>query len=243
MRVLILNPNTDVQIAKTLSKAAEPFFSDTIQAVTKCVNYGPKAITTELDELVSQTAVLNYLKVHYQQYDGVIVACFGDPAVNLLKRMLPIPVIGIAEAAYHSASLYSGSFCAISTGGMEESSLTKSMIDRCGLKNKCTGVYPLGIAMGELEKSSDLVLNQLIEKIVTQEDAKSIVLACAALAGMGKTASQKYGIPIYDGIGEAAVLMESILCSDTFRKRIQTGKTINIPDFSFISVNKEEVDL
>ena len=52
---------------------------------------GSPAITTELDELKAQVAVLDYLDRHIDLYDGVIIGCFGDPGVNWQKSGIPFP--------------------------------------------------------------------------------------------------------------------------------------------------------
>ena len=39
------------------------------------------------------------------EYDGVVIAAFGDPGLLGIKEMLNVPVVGMTEAALASACL------------------------------------------------------------------------------------------------------------------------------------------
>lgn len=47
--------------------------------------------------------------------DATIIACFGDPGLEAAREVLHGPVLGIAEAASHMASIRVSSFSVITT--------------------------------------------------------------------------------------------------------------------------------
>lgn len=48
-------------------------------------------------------------------YDGVVIACHFDPAVRAARQLLPLPVVGIAEASMHLASLMGLRFAVVAS--------------------------------------------------------------------------------------------------------------------------------
>lgn len=211
MKLLVLNPNTTESVTERLAQAAQEVCTSNTTICADQVSFGAPAITTELDEFIAQAAVLKYLDQHVEKYDGVIVGCFGDPGVKLAKKRYPVPILGIAESAYHMACLTGSSFHAISTGSAAESSLTWDMIARCGLTSRCRGVHPLGLELTNISDSSLPRVETAILQIMEGGGCDCIVLACAALAGMGQPLIRKFGIPIFDGVQQATMLMEGMM--------------------------------
>ena len=211
MKLLILNPNTTASITQRLLRAAQEVCSPGTSICARQVPSGPPAITTELDELRAQVEVLNYLDRHIDLYDGVIVGCFGDPGVQLAKDRYPMPVLGIAESAYHMACLTGRRFSVLATGTRRESRLTWDMLDRCGLRSRCQQVYPLGLELTAVSEASLPQIQRCIGQMLDQDECDSVVLACAALAGMGQTLTKSFGLPFLDGVQQAVLLLEGML--------------------------------
>lgn len=211
MKLLLLNPNTTTSITERLSCAAQEVCGPDTEICADQVPFGPPIITTETDELAAQIAVLDYLDHHIGGYDGAIIGCFGDPGVQLSKRRYPVPILGIAESAYYMACLHGGMFSVISTGGAEESDLTRNMIERCGLIHRCRGVHPLGVELDKISEASLPQISAVVQQILDQDKCGNIVLACAALVGMGKPLTDQFGVSVFDGVQQAVVLLEGML--------------------------------
>ena len=211
MKLLILNPNTTASITQRLLRAAQEVCSPDTTLYADQVPSGPPAITTELDELCAQVEVLKYLDRHSGQYDGAIVGCFGDPGVQLAKGRYSIPVLGIAESAYHMACLAGRGFSVLSTGTIRESRLTWDMLERCGLKSRCRQVHPLGLELTAVSDSSLPQIQACVKRMLEVDGCDSVVLACSALAGMGGALAKTFGVPFFDGVQQAVLLLEGML--------------------------------
>ena len=46
-------------------------------------------------------------------YNGVVIACYGDPGIEAAKELVKIPVVGITEASYALARILSTKFLVV----------------------------------------------------------------------------------------------------------------------------------
>lgn len=210
-RVLLINPNTTEATTRRLERAARSAFSSDILMTAINIPFGPDVLRTDLDETLSEIAVLEALLEHQGNYDGAIIACFSDLGIKIAKKMLSVPVISIAEAAYYSAGLFGEHFGVITSGGDIERRLIHAAIRRCGVESNCTSVRSLNVNYLDIDDGIQDKLEALVLSCKTQEGADAVVLACSSLAGMGDAISQRHRIPVLDGITQAAVFMEGML--------------------------------
>ena len=79
---------------------------------------GPASIEGHYDEAMSALGVLEEVrKGEAEGFDGYVIACFGDPGLLAAREVARGPVVGIAEAAMHVASLIGTGFSVVSTLG------------------------------------------------------------------------------------------------------------------------------
>ncbi len=79
--------------------------------------FGVPLITGPTELSIAHEAVLALVAARPPfGYHGLIVAAFGDPAVEDLRRSVAIPVTGIAEAGMTEAAAY-GDFAVVTTTG------------------------------------------------------------------------------------------------------------------------------
>ena len=115
LRLLLLNPNTNPDTTRSMlaiAQAAAPAGTvlDSATAAT-----GALLITTPGTLAAVATAIVSAVRnMDTAGYDGVIVAAFGDPGLDDLRRLLPQPVTGIAEAGMAEAASL-GPFTVVTT--------------------------------------------------------------------------------------------------------------------------------
>ena len=77
---------------------------------------GPESIEGHYDEAISVVGLLEEVrKGEMEGCDGYVIACFGDPGLLAAREIAGGPVIGIAEAAMHYASMISTGFSVVTT--------------------------------------------------------------------------------------------------------------------------------
>jgi len=102
MHVLIINPNTRVELTAALVEQFKPFVADQgLAVVGTTATFGHDYIASEYSYVMAAHAVLDAWHLHLFQHgrpQAVLVACFGDPGVWALREEADVPVIGLAEA-------------------------------------------------------------------------------------------------------------------------------------------------
>jgi allantoin racemase len=213
MKILIVNPNTSDEMTKGIYDTAIKYArKDTeIEAVSN--TKGPASIESNYEELLASEGVLDWvIKANEENYEAVIIACFGDPALEGAKEISKIPVYGIAETAMHFAGILGRKFSII-TDLDREIPWVERDVRRFSLEAKLASIRAPNIPVLELQAQKDLTEKGLIEqsKIAIQEDkAEVIILGCAGMVGFDKVVEKEIGAPVLDGVVCAVKFAESM---------------------------------
>lgn len=100
--ILLLNPNGNRVATHEMVNIAVTAARGRMRVRGHTNPDGPPVITTPaaLHAAGDAVAAMRFVLMP----DGVIVAAFGDPGADALRRRLPCPVVGIAEAAFLEAA-------------------------------------------------------------------------------------------------------------------------------------------
>lgn len=213
MRLLILNPNTSEDFTRAIAEAADAVKSAATDLI--CLNpaSGPRSIESVYDELLSCVPCLDVLIARQAEFDGVIVACYGNhPVIRAAREMLRQPVVGIMEASLHLACVVGHSFSVISSGD-RAIPMFWDAIRALGIEGRCASIRSTGTAVLALADSGSVNVEQLIlkeaRKAVDDDGAEVISLGCAGMAGLDRRLKDELGVPVIDGVAAAVKLMEA----------------------------------
>ena len=106
-KALVINPNTSEAMTAEIARTARQFSSPPGPASSAPRQRGRSRSNPGRIIALAGLTVLPLLQEH-PDADGVVLACFGDPGLYLLKRC-SVPVVGIAEAAMSLALLLGAS--------------------------------------------------------------------------------------------------------------------------------------
>ena len=116
MKILVINPNTSETNRQVIVDVLTPFHEPNLEIDVVNAQKGPEGITTWAHKQIQGTEILPMItKAEEDGYDGVVIACFGDPGIEAAKELSNIPVIGIAEAALLLAPMLSRKFLLLET--------------------------------------------------------------------------------------------------------------------------------
>lgn len=214
MRIQVINPNTSQAMTLKMGQVAESVARPGTEIVACCPEHGPESIEGHFDEAIAAVGVLEETrKGVLEGYDAHIIACFGDPGLLAARELAVGPVIGIAEAAFHVASLISTRFAVITTLGRTRI-IAEHLLQRYGMAQLCTSVRCMEIPVLALEHCDD----ELIERIAAEgrrardeEGAGAIVLGCGGMADLRAVLSDAIGVPVIEGVSAAVKLAESLV--------------------------------
>src|SRR6476469_540926 len=102
---------------------------------------GPASIESHYDEALAVPGLLAEIGRGEQAgADGYVIACFGDPGLDAARELARGPVVGIAEAAMHTASHLSGGFSVVTTLA-RTTGRAAELAERYGMERFCRGIH------------------------------------------------------------------------------------------------------
>lgn len=215
MRILFINPNTSASFTRGIEVSTEKYKSSDTEVVALNPTSGPATIESIFEEMVGGAAALQVLLENIDDFDGFIIACYGNESlVQAAREITSKPVIGITEASYHMACMLGRKFSVVTTGDRWESLLWDS-VKLHGLESRCASMRPTSINTSELEESGDDVVKFHLMKeariALEQDGADVILLGCAGLTGFDKVMEAELKVPVIDGVVAALKLMEALI--------------------------------
>ncbi|KPW44933.1 aspartate/glutamate racemase family protein [Pseudomonas syringae group genomosp. 3] len=214
MRIQVINPNTSEAMTRKIGLAAQAVARPGTQIIACSPADGPVSIEGHFDEAIATLGVLEEVrKGREQQVDAHIIACFGDPGLLAAREYARAPVIGIAEAAFHMASLISTRFAVVTTLTRTRI-IAEHLLQRYGFSELCTSVRCIDLPVLALEESGPELIETMAEQARIardQEGAGAIVLGCGGMADLARQLSEAIRLPVIDGVAAAVKLAESLV--------------------------------
>lgn len=105
MRLLLVNPNTSAATTAAMVAIAREAAPEGVLIEGATAAFGAALITDEATLATAAEAVAALAAtLDPRNWDGMIVAAFGDPGLAALRARLPLPVTGIGEAGMAEAA-------------------------------------------------------------------------------------------------------------------------------------------
>lgn len=210
-RILLINPNTTESMTKACADAIRPILNDQMLLEVITARSGPPSIEGYFDGALASIGLLEAMNKD-PNADGYIIGCFDDTGLDAARCIVSAPVIGSGEAAFHIASLLSFRFAVITTLSRSVP-VIENNLERYGLKSRCSAVLATDMPVLELECNEAEAEQRIGEQITKAKSlgAEAIVLGCAGMVLMTKRLSEKYGLPVIDGVTGAATIVRGLI--------------------------------
>jgi allantoin racemase len=213
MKILVINPNTSVEMTQEIDVSAKKYAQPGTVVTTVSPEEGPRSIESHYEEaLIAKGLLSRVIEGNLNNYDAIIIACFGDPHLDSAREISDCPVFGIAESAMHMACLLGYKFSIVTV--FEKARPTfEELVRRVGLENKCASIKTTSLSVLDLEKNPQATIKELAraaKKAIEEDGAEVIVLGCGGMAGLDKPIEAEIGIPVLDGVVCAIKLAESV---------------------------------
>jgi allantoin racemase len=212
MRIHVVNPNTTASMTRKIGAAAVAAASAGTEIIAVNPDFGPPSIEGYFDEVFSVPGLLAEMK-KTRDVDAHIIACFDDTGLDAARCLTAAPVIGIGEAAFHTACLIAGKFGVVTTLSRSVPAIEHNLI-KYGLFSRCVKVRASDVAVLELEDPQSDASRRVSREIalaVTEDHAEAIVLGCAGMADLASALSREHGVPVLDGVACAVKLAEGLV--------------------------------
>jgi allantoin racemase len=214
MRIKVINPNVTASMTSRIAAAARVAAARGTEIIAVNPDKGPVSVEGHYDEAVSVIGVLE--EVHTGEaagVDGYVIACFGDPGLLAAREIARGPVLGIAEAAMHAASMVATGFSVVTT--LERTRIiAEHLVEAYGMTRFCRMVRATELAVLDLEdETSDArrIVAAECRRALAEDGSGAIVLGCAGMADLTRALSQELGTPVIDGVAVAVKFVEALV--------------------------------
>lgn len=211
MKVLIINPNTSVEMTKTIDSTAKKYASANTEIITVNPPDGPEFIANAYHVALQAPKVTELVEKNKMNYDHFIIACGADPGLEAC-RIVTKNVIGIGEAATMTACAVARrfSFLTVMKGGIP--SLSERL--RClGIdQSRCASVRFVGSGLNdEIVRRRHEMLDvycQVGQKCIDEDGAGALILVCAGMSDLKEYLEERLKIPVISGVVSAVKVVE-----------------------------------
>ena len=208
MKILIINPNSDLGMTKAIRKTAENFAKGDYEVVCQSNPDAPGFIETYEDEIKTAPGMIRLMRENEEKFDAFINACHCDPNLDVMKEITKKPVVGIGEASMKIASMLGHKFSVIS-GAKHSIPNKEAVIRKYHLQDALASVRA---PEGDVSKLCAEEKYLQAAKLAIEEDkAEVIVLGCAGMTGLDKKLQKKLGVPVLDGVVCALIIATGLV--------------------------------
>jgi allantoin racemase len=214
MRIRVINPNTTDRMTALIDSAASSAAAPDTEITTLSPSFGAPSIECHHDDVWAAAGVVEQVRLgEAQGADAYVIACFGDPGLHAARELARGPVIGIAEAAFHAASLVATGFSVVTTL-TRTCVIAEHLVLQYGFERRCRGIHGTDLAVLELDDPASDAYERILacaRQALAQDRAGAIVLGCAGMAELCHRLQHELGVPVIDGVAAAVKFAEALV--------------------------------
>jgi allantoin racemase len=214
MKLLIVNPNTSSAMTAGMTESARAVAAPGTVVVGRQPSFGPASIEGHYDDVFGAAGVAEQVRLAQgEDFDAVVIACFGDPGLDAARELTTAPVLGIAEAAFHAASFVATGFSVVTTM-TRTCVIAERLVVRYGFERSCRGIHGTDIPVLALETCGEDTIAQIeasARNALARDRSGAIVLGCGGMSALCRSLQQRLGVPVVDGVSAAVKLAEALV--------------------------------
>ena len=198
MRILLINANTSADITDRLVGIAQAMAPTSVTFVGATARFGARYIASRAASAVAAHASLDAYAAEGTAMDAVLLACFGDPGLDAIREIAPVPVIGLADASAAEAMRLAPRFGVV-TGGLAWKPMLEEFYAARGHAARLAGVRTVAPSGGEIARDPDGALAQLADACrasAAEDGAGAVILGGAGLAGLAARLAGRVPVPV-----------------------------------------------
>ncbi len=212
--IQVINPNTSTAMTETIGAAARAVAARDTEILAVCPQHGVPSIEGHFDEAVAAIGVLEQVQRGEKLgVSGHVIACFGDPGLLAARELASGPVIGIAEAAMHTATLVATRFSIITTLP-RTLVIARHLLQQYGFTHHCAALHAIDLPVLALEDGSGVAQERVRARCiqaVREDNSGAIVLGCGGMASLAQALTRELGMPVIDGVSAAVKMVEALV--------------------------------
>ena len=215
MKILVINPNSAETVTAAIMESARRAASAGTELVGVTTKGGTRNIDSAFGDYMSGGFMIRTCldAVPLHRPDAVVLAGFGRVGIDALKEALAIPVVSISEASMAIACLLGHRFTTL-TMLQQFIPYQQDLVRYYGFEAKCASVRAINVNVEECVTNRAKTMAELreqITRIVSEDRAEVVILACAGLCGYDLELSRLAGVPVLDPVAVGVKVAESLV--------------------------------
>jgi allantoin racemase len=165
-------------------------------------NDGPASIESGVEEAWSVVGQLQKASAVEDEFDAIVIGCFGDPGLRALRELVDVPVVGPAESTFYTAAQISDRFGWLT---ILESTIPTSheQAHEYGLADRCVSVRSVDAPVLSIDHESNELVERMVEegqRAVSEDGAEALFPGCMSLsfAQRHDELRERIGVPFLD---------------------------------------------
>jgi allantoin racemase len=210
-KALVINPNTSQEMTAEIKETATRAFRSSWECEVLFAPAGPESLESWTDYHLASVCVLPVVEAYQAEADGIVLACFGDPGLYLLKEYCEVPVVGIAEASMSLAILLGAKF-GILAGMRRAVELMDSMVRTYGMEARYAGTESLDMRVLDFDQDRGKTLDKLTSTSLRlrQRGAEVLLLGCAGLTSFVEALQSRVDMPVIDPVNAGCQVLQTL---------------------------------
>ena len=208
MRILVINPNSSVEMTETIDNVAKKYASPGTEITTVNPPDGPAFLDNPYLYAIQIPRVLSIIEKDKDNYDYFILACGSDPGLDAC-RLVVRNIIGIGEASIMTALSLAKRFSFISSTEASAAAAPERLRSLGIDLSRFASARPVGTSDEIVKKRHDMldVYCQIGQKCV-DDGAGALILSCAGMSDIKEDIEQRLKVPVIAGVISAVKIAE-----------------------------------
>ena len=221
--LLLINPNSSLATTELMLNSARAALPPGQTVMTATASHGVAMITIETELALAEGEVLAMGLARVDQVSAIVICAFGDPGLHALRQRVPVPVVGIGEAAMLEAATNGRRFGIVTTTPALQAAIERA-VHRLGLDQQLAGLYltpgnPLALASDSRQQEERLA--EAVRACVQQGGAEAVIIGGGPLAQAADALSQRVELPVISPVAAGIRLVVARLRGSS--ARAETG--------------------
>lgn len=212
MRLLLINPNISASVTERLATVARAAARPGTHVTALTAPRGVPYISNRAEAQIAGAVVLEMLAEHGPEHDGALIAAFGDPGLWAARELFDLPVVGMAEAAMHTAAMLGERF-AIVTFAPALGNWYRDCVRDCSLAMRLAAIRSLTSTFGHIDDVAEEkaeALAELCARTIHEDGADVVILAGAPLAGLAAQIAHRVPVPLVEQVAAGVAQIETL---------------------------------
>lgn len=214
-RLLVINPNSSVKMTEDIQNTAAALRNEGLDIDVVRMRNSPEVLESFADYTAAGAEVISYLREKQAgtfEFDGVVLACMGDPCLFGVKEVCRALVVGIAEAAISAALLTGYKFSILASSGKAKP-MMESMVMSYGLSGRMASVEAFNIPVASFMEDRVLLRGMVLKtsRTAIEKGLEVLILGCAGMTVLGDEVSALAGVPVIDPVKAGIVMLNALL--------------------------------